>query len=341
MNFEFTPYFERLRNGRVIRYPGKVMACFVLGAFYILLLRQTVPDKVFYLEKAWLLGAILSAAMFTLYIAVGTFRNMCKRLLLLPDFQFDIQPSVERHLSDLRFISYGLGFAVVNTLLGYTFGISSHAHLDTQGQIILYLGFLLTGFICGMPIAGIVGLVSVINGFSTALKQIISYKKPDGCGGTEFIGNALLVFGLVTLAVGVLISLFLAGFNWDRKTDTWVNLALRCWIFFPYFMAFIVISVPTVAVSYQLMEYKRKHLSQVHQDIVDIENKIEPLRDCEHSQLLESELKKLEKKQDSLYQMSIIPFGNRVLFNSVIALVPNVLGTISALSSLLDKKPPS
>ena len=64
-----------------------------------------------------------------------------------------------------------------------------------------------------MGVLGIYGVFVAISEFSHILKPSLDFTSPDNCGGTLFIGAALVVFGSVTMIAGVMISIYILKTN--------------------------------------------------------------------------------------------------------------------------------
>lgn len=332
---EFSPFFEGSFNGQRFSFSTKFFLILLLGIGYLLLLNQFLPKSVFYNERAWLLAAIISSALLALNIAVSTFRHILDKTLEHNFHPSELQILVSRKLHNRNFILSGIFFAFANLGLGYYFGVEQHSLLNQQAIYILYLSFWLAGFVCGMAIAGIYGVIAIFRQITPNLKHKIDFCEPDGCGGTSYLGSGLLIFGAVTLCLGVLISLFLSGFNWSDKQDKWIFLLLHCWALFPYLMTFIVVALPAILINTELLDYKKHTRKTLLQEIHNRQRTLNSTDNETIRKQIELEIKTQREQLAELYKMSSTPFGQKTLFHSVIALLPNLAGTYSAIQTLV------
>jgi hypothetical protein len=101
----------------------------------------------------------------------------------------------------------------------------------------------------------------------------IDYTAPDGCGGTLFLGEALVKFGSVTLIMGVLIALFIVNFKWVNSGHTLVRALMWFWIVFPFAASLVVMLAPSAAINQVLSEYKVEQEDRLDDDLEELRSR--------------------------------------------------------------------
>ncbi len=163
---------------------------------------------------------------------------------------------LKKILSTKNLVGYGILFGLLNTSFGVAYGI-----WYTSPYLIasILMQFFVEGFICGMAVCGIVGVVKMVSTFSVQEKIAINYQSPDKCGGISKIGNALLQFSLTSLSVGVLISLYIYLSPWTNRSQEIVKFSIYVWMGFPHFAAISVLLLPLLMLHNMLEKLKHKH----------------------------------------------------------------------------------
>ncbi|HJZ95180.1 MAG TPA: hypothetical protein VKE70_01660 [Candidatus Solibacter sp.] len=233
----FAPFYERLPNPGLPAFIVKIAASLCLGA----------P---FFFTASRLLGVIITAAMLALYIATAAFRNMLPYMgLKLTRHGYDeLLETVQRVMSDRRFLLGAAGFGVVNVLIGAVLG-PPYKDLNV---VMAYIGYVFAGMTCGMPVIGIYGVVATVNRFAT-LKPKFDYTEPDRCGGASVFGHAVVTFSLVTLVVGVLISWYLIRTDWVNHGEA-MSLLKWFWVIWPFALSLTVLAAPAGRIADLLRE---------------------------------------------------------------------------------------
>jgi hypothetical protein len=304
----FTPFYERL----TIRFPGRIigeaLVSALLGLAFLAVRYASIGDRLFD-DWSWLLSVLITTAMFCLYLATHTLRA------IFPEMDMRLRPHgdevylipLKRILSDRNFILAGLFFGILNCALGICFGILYETRLEL---ITILSGFFLAGFVCGMPVWGIYGICVSITAFARKAKSSLDFTSPDRCGGTLFLGQALVLFSLVTLIVGVLISIYILKLEWKHAEMWWVKPLVWFWVAFPYIMSLVVLVVPAVPINEALNEYK------IEQEVV-IQDRLTEIAAClEDNKLDASKRKELREEcefqrsmRTHLHKMRTWPYG--------------------------------
>lgn len=273
---KFFPFYERMAS----RIPGyifrRVLVSGILGLAFLTVHYLSIGNQVFGIDRSdwsWFLGVLIATAMLCLYYATHTLRAM------FPEMNARLDPGGKKVcmqvltevLSDYNFVRIGLLFGVLNCAFGYSFGLPYSHGLAIYT---ILFGYFLAGFVCGMAVWGIYGVFVAISAFARKAKDSFDFTSPDHCGGTLFLGEALIRFGTVTLIVGVLISAYILKTHWTRGTTLWITSLQGFWIVFPYLASLFAYFGPAVPISQQLKDYKseeegklQRRLRKIQEDL--------------------------------------------------------------------------
>jgi hypothetical protein len=254
---QIIPFYETLINR--LRMPYYLSCLLFCLPFLILHMGLGILFKVdIFADCSWLLSLMIG---YTLLLVVWNTKKLRKLTLNLfafneletEDFYATIVRLLQTILSNKNLVIYGISFGFLNTAFGLAYGIW-YANPFLAASILLQ--FFVEGFICGMAICGIVGVVKMINTFSALDKIAINYRAPDKCGGISIIGNHLLYFSITSLSVGVLISLYIYLTPWTHRTQDLVKFSIYAWMAFPHFAAISVLLIPMLKLHHMLEKLK-------------------------------------------------------------------------------------
>lgn len=333
----FSPFYEKRSRKTQLSFTLKLLFSLACGIAYDCLLLAFLNNKtLFYSHKLWLLGLIVGVALLALYLATAAFRRLLPSLCEMDSPTRHCRDVVKAKLKDNYFLGGGLLFACLNCLVGYSFGVPILYHTDLGTLTILYLGFALAGFVCGMAVWGVIAVVAVCNELALNLQQAIDYRDPDGSGGTGFLGNALVLFGVVTMVVGVLISLFITAMPWQRTAENeWVQLIMWGWIAFPYIVTATVVAVPAMAVGQQLSRYKFIKRRELTEKLRRLEADLQSNLDHEQRPIFKARVEELREDLSALHAMRVSPITRQTGYNFLAAIVPNLFGSSLAVTKLM------
>ena len=316
----FTPFYERLAGRTPI--VGKLLFASGVGTAFILI-RVLVDGQRAIADWSPLLGVLITAALLALYVATYTFR------VLLADVASragvtasdDLVARAQTALADRRLVAAGLAFAVLNCLVALTLGIPAGSLLS---RTTLVAGYALAGFVCGVAAYCIIGVYLVLQHLPAHLarERALDYTSPDGCGGTSFIGEALVVFAVVTMLVGVLISIYIANAPWQIGAESraaWVDLVVRFWIAFPYIMSFAALVLPALSVRDALREYKRQVDAALRAQMRMLEQRLDDMTDA-----LKQREELLRARRLELHRMRLWPFDVKSYVTYGAVLMPHL-----------------
>ena len=157
----FHPFYERLPDKFPIPFVVKLIISILLGFAFMGPHFWAAGDEILN-DWSWLLCVIIVMAMAGLYYTTHCFHAMFAQLNLrlkttdtrqIDEAYFN---QIRRYLSDRMFILTGLFFAASNCWVGYI--LDAH-YEDLWATFTIYLGFIISGFVCGMAVCGIRGVV--------------------------------------------------------------------------------------------------------------------------------------------------------------------------------------
>jgi len=335
-DLKFLPFYERL----TIRFPGyiigKVLVSALLGLAFLAAHYVSIGNEVFE-DWSWFLSALISTAMLCLYYATHTLR------IILPEMDMRLRPDgdevymtpLKRILSDRNFILAGFFFGLLNCGFAYGFGLPYSKGLAV---VTILSGYFLAGFVCGMAVFGIYGVSVSISAFSREAKRSLDFTSPDCCGGTLFLGEALVVFSSVTLIVGVMISVYVLKADWTRDNTSWIILLKCFWIVFPYLMSLVALIAPAVPINNELREYKMEQEVVLQRRLTKIRKRLEDnnLDAAARKDLRETyEFHKSVRKD--LHRMRTWPYGLGANLKYFAVVVANLFASIDTASAWMNK----
>lgn len=325
---KFFPFYERI----ACRIPGyifrRVLVSAILGLVFLAVHCLSIGNQAFGIGRSdwsWFLGILISTAMLCLYYATHTLRAMFPKMnarLNAGGKKFCMQV-VMGVLSDYNFVRIGLIFGLLNCAFGFSFGLP-YSHGLAIWTILF--GYFLAGFVCGMAVWGIYGVFVAIRAFSREARDFFDFTSPDHCGGTLFLGEALIKFGSVTFIVGVMISVYILKTHWTRETTLWITSLQGFWIVFPYLASLFAYIGPAVPISEQLKDYKieqerilQERLHKIQQDLED------EAADSAKRKDLREDYEFRQNKRKQLHSMWTWPFDFGAHLRYVIVLGANSL----------------
>ena len=333
---EFFPFYERIA-ARIPGYiVGRVVVSVLLGFGFLTAHYLSIGKQVFD-DWSWFLGVLISTAMLCLYYATHTLRTMVPKMdaRLHADGNKAYMRKLTRVLSDHNFIRAGLVFGLLNCAFGYSFGLPY-----TQGFAIftILVGYFLAGFVCGMAVWGIYGVFVSISAFSQKAKHSFDFTSPDRCGGTLFLGDALIKFGSVTLIVGVMISVYIEKTHWMRESKWWVTSLKDFWIVFPYLSSLVAYIGPAVPINKQLREFKIEQEGILQKHLGGILERLDKETDPAKRKDLREDYEFQQNKRKELHAMRTWPFGLGANLKYLFVFVTNSFVTKSLAPSWLIHK---
>lgn len=264
---EFYPFYDPYRDGNMLSMTAKVGISLSVGLSYILLQFLAMPDKmVFFEQSLWVLGAIMSTSIMAMYASTMAFR---KSLVILDNVDGQIhvtQRIVREWLSDHRFLLAGGVFATLNTTIGHLLGVPVALYESVSALSMMYLGFVIAGFVSGMGLLSIAAVIVLHLRFAPNLQHALDPENPDGSGGIGELGDSLWFFALLIGAVGVLVSVYMVNVRWSFMYKDYVQLIYLLYMALPYVLAVSVVLIPGLAVRRQVAHFKAHRAKQLKQE---------------------------------------------------------------------------
>lgn len=316
---------------------GEFLISVMLGLIVLALLYITIDETIFSDWTAFL-PVIISTAMFSLYVATYRLRS------LFPEMDARLHPKksdvylvpLNKYLSNKHFILAGIAFGSTNCLMGYAYGLPYQG--DTVISIAIMASYFIVGFVCGMAAYSIFAVSLSINVFTKEASHSLDYTSPDNCGGTKIFGDALLVFGGVTLVVGVMISVYIIKAGWLYDENWWRVSLKMFWIIFPYLMSITVLIVPSSVINAVLRKYKleqevilKVRLAKINEQLAQTNVAPERLKE------LRDDYKFIKSSRETLYEMRTWPIDIGANYKFLTILIGNATVSGKVSYSWLDE----
>ena len=303
----FEPFFVKLSLPYLSSSLTKTLVSAVLGLAFLAAHYRSVGEKAFD-DWSWFLSLLIATAMLTLYYATHVLQSIIPEMdrWLSPESNAVYMSPLQRILSDLNFRLAGVFFGVLNCGFGFAFGLP---YSETPAVLTLLSGYFLAGFVCGMAAWGILGVSVAISAFSRKMNRF-DFTSPDRCGGTLFLGEALVVFSSVTLIVGVMISFYILKMEWTRPEEWWVILLKCVWIAFPYLMSLIALFVPAIPINKSLRQYKMEQDIELQGSLGKLRTRLEDDKiDPDKRKELREDYDFQTNIREQLHRMRTWPYG--------------------------------
>lgn len=324
-NLKFLPFYERLIRHIV----GKVLVSALLGLAFLGAHYVSIGNKVF-TDWSWFLSALISAAMLCLYYATHTLRTILPEMNMRLGHGGDevFMTPLNRILSDRHFVLAGLIFGLLNCGFGYCFGLP---YWETPAILTILGGYFLAGFVCGMAAFGIYGVSVSISAFARKAKGSSDFTSPDRCGGTLFLGEALVIFSSVTLIVGVMISVYILKAAWTGGNRWWIISLKGFWIAFPYVMSLVALIVPAVPLNKALREYKMEQEDVLRDHLAEIRKRLEDNQlDAAQRKEVREDYEFQQGIRKELHRMRTWPYGLGANLKYLVIFVVNLFASVES-----------
>jgi hypothetical protein len=335
-DLKFFPFYERVTIRIPVYIIDKLLVSALLGLIFLAAHYFSVGNKVFN-DWSWFLSVLIGTAMLCLYYATHTLRTIFPEMdmRLRPDRDEVYMTPLKRILSDRNFVLAGLLFGLLDCGFGYAFGLP---YAEGLAVFTILGGFFLAGFVCGMAAFGICGVSVAINAFSRKVKRTLDFTSPDRCGGTGFLGEALVIFSSVTLIAGVMISVYILKTEWTRD-HTWYIASLKWfWVVFPYVMSLVALIVPAVGINKALREYKLEQEVVLRDHLTGIRKRLENNKiDVTGRNALREDYEFQRSMRSDLHRMRTWPYGLGANLKYLTVFVANLFASAHSVSQWMEK----
>lgn len=298
----FYPFYDPYRDGNPLNFGAKIAISLSFGGFYLLLQFSAMTDKMAYLQQyCWILGVIITTSILALFVATATFRNA---LAIINELEGSTKISanvIETWMTTRNFIFAGLIWATLNTSIGHLLGVPDQYHETVFALVSMYVGFFMAGFSAGIGLLSILGVIILFLRFAPNLQHALDPNDPDGTGGIKRLGDSLWFFGGIIGAVGVLVSLYMFGVDWQYMYKGYVQILFFLWVALPYLLAISIVLVPGLAVRRQVSYYKAYRGEQLKQEKAQVFSAFKDFEDAEDDEIIANK-KELTEKLDNIQE---------------------------------------
>jgi hypothetical protein len=276
----------------------------VLGLVFLVPHLITTRAAVFR-DLSWMVGLLISLATLLFYYATSALIDLIAEteLRISAGLRYLYMRRLTFWLSDPKFLLAGTFFGFLNCTMGYLFGLQ---YRTLPSLLTIFWGYFVVGFVCGMAAYGLSGVIGFMRGFVTA-NPTLDYREPDRCGGTSFLGEALVKFSLVNLIMGVLISFYIVYAPWTNRNHTIVRIFGWAWIGFPFLISLVHLLGPGTVIHRLLRKYKKQEQRTLLARLRQTRARI-PSAGVD-AKALREELEYELRLQAELYKMKTWPFS--------------------------------
>lgn len=325
----FAPFYWRRSS------VARVGLAVTLGLVFFVLHFVTSRATIFR-DLTWMIGVMIAAAMLFLDYATSTLKNLVTEAegrLPASSSHLLIRP-LQFWLSDRNFLIAGIAFGVLNCIMGYSFGVW---YKEVSSKLTIYLGYFVVGFVSGMAAYGVTGVLGFV-------REVVrdgswfDYRDPDGCGGTSFLGSALVKFSLLNMTMGVLISIYIVFTHWSHRNHLMVQALMWAWIVFPFVVGFAHLLGPGSLIHAALQEYKRRKRQELAAGVKSIAASLQT--QGTNTKALREDLEYQLKLQAELYRMNTWPFPVASRVHLAFSLCLEVVPACFEVWNMLDHSGP-
>ncbi len=329
-DIKFFPFYERIAIQLPGNIAGKVLVS-VLPSLVFLAVRYVSIKEENFEDWSWILAVLISTAMIFLYCATHTLRVVLTEmdLRLHPDGEGIYWTTLKRVLSDRNFVLAALFFGLLNYVVGHMFAPEEWNWFE---EVTILSGCSLAGFVCGMAAFAIFGICLSIRAFAREAERTFDFTSPDHCGGTAFLGRALVLFSSFTLIGGVMISVYILLTPWKGRENDLVKLLMCIWIAFPYVMSLVVLIVPAVPINKALSEYKVELEVLLQERVTNIRKRLEGEKlDAAQRSELRADYEFQQNIREHLQKMRTWPYGLSANIKYLIVFLANLAASVATV----------
>lgn len=304
---EFYPFFDPKRDSGSLSYNAKSAISLAIGGIYLIAQYLAMPDKlVFFSQYCWVLGAIISTSTMALYIATDVFRVSLKTVNNLECSNQTSSYIVRHWLSDRHLGLAGLSFASVSTGIVHLLGIPSEFYSTPLSLCLIYLGTFVAGFTAGLGVLAAVAVIALYLKLAPSLQHTLDLNDPDGNGGIKKLGDSLWFFAMLIGAVGLLVSIYMFGVEWQFMNLAYVRSIFLFWISLPYLVAISVVLIPGLIVRRHVDHYKTSREAQLKQTKAELYSSFKVFKNTDNESIITNKRElseKLSKVNDQMEKL--------------------------------------
>lgn len=285
----FHPFYDPLTDNGGLGYGAKTLISLGLGLSYVGAQFFSMSDhSVFFSERCWILGAIMSTAVLALYIATDVFRGSLETIDKFHGSDEISSQVVNNWLRDDRYLMAGLFFGTANVGVAHLLGIPGEFHSTAISLFIMYVGFFIAGFTAGMGVLAIVAVIALYLKLAPSLEFALDPNDPDGYGGIKRLGDSLWFFAILIAVVGVLVSIYMFGVSWQFMHLAYVRMIFLFWISLPFLVAISIVLIPGLAVRRHVSQYKVRQVNQLKQEKAELYSSFKQFKNSDDEAIINS-----------------------------------------------------
>ncbi|MFK7863506.1 MAG: hypothetical protein AB8B95_04670 [Pseudohongiellaceae bacterium] len=300
----FHPFYDPHSHNGGLSNGIKALISLGLGAVYGAAQFVTMPNRAaFYSENCLILAAIITTAVMALYLATDVFRESLDTVDKFYGSDEITSQIVDHWLSDKQFYLAGSAGAVANMAVAHVLGIPGEFHIAYSSLVVMYSGYLISGFAAGMGLLAIIAVIALYLKLAPSLEQALDPKDPDGNGGIKRLGDALWFFATLIAALAVLICIYMFGVSWQSIHQPAVRIVFIFWISLPFLVAMSIVLIPGLAVRRHVGHYKIRHESQLKQEKAELYSSFKQFKNVDDEDIISSKKELSEKLTEISVQM--------------------------------------
>jgi len=298
----FHPFFDPYRQGRPLTTRVRVAIALGVGALFTALNYLALPDKRdFFEQETWIVGAIISTAILTLFVATEVHRGNFRLIDRLLGNNRLSQQFIRGWLRDRAYLLAGAAFALASVAVAHLLGVPEAVRSSPQALISLHLTYFVAGFASGMGLWSILGVIVLYLKFAPMLPHALDPQNPDGVGGIKLLGDSLWFFAMLVAAVGLLTSSYLFSVDWAYADREPIRLLFIAWLALPFMLAISIVLIPGLAVRRQVGRFKHYKAEQLRQEKARLFASYKQFREAGDDEIIASK-KELNERLDQVQQ---------------------------------------
>jgi hypothetical protein len=302
------PFYCRIIDRSFIPFLGKVLVSLLTGALFLIPKLIVDHERIDFVkdhlvkDQSFILLAVIVVAMLSLYYATYVLKGLMVRMqrFMKSENAGAFFAPYYKMLRDRNFVLVGLIFAIFNTALGLYLGI--HEELWSASYWVLIWGYVLAGFICGMAVLGVYTVLQLMHHYAKDQSLNLDYRAPDNSGGLQFIGNAILRFGLVIIITGILIASYILFNPWSDG-GIFRIIVKAFWVVFPFVVAMTITFSPIHDFSKLLIAFKNEKDRELSAEIKALESEM----NTANAEDIQDKIDVLNEQRKLVFKMNTIP----------------------------------
>ena len=307
---QFRPFFDPCREGRPLSTRARILIALGVGAFFTALNYLAVPEtSVFFEQETWIVGAIISTSILALFVAAEVHRGNFRLIDRLTGNNRLSRQFTHGWLSDRAYLLAGTVFALARVVVPHLLGVPEAIRMSPPALFSLYLAYGVAGFVSGMGLWSILGVVVLYLKFVPLLPHTLDPQNPDGVGGIKLLGDSLWFFAMLVAAAGLLNSTYLFSVDWTAVGQSPIRLLFIAWLALPYLLAISIVLIPGLVVRRQVGRFKHYKAEQLRREKAQLFASYKQFREAGDDEIIASKkelnegLERVQRQMEQLRRM--------------------------------------